>query len=254
LAEEQHAAAMPQVTRDEDYRSRLSYWFPRLQAAGLPVPRTVIVPLAEGEERDLWHLADGEESWALAAVCARLRDACRTPFGLDRCFLRTDFLSGKHGWKDTCCVLDLARLEHHVARLFEFSAMADFFGFPFDVLVVRELLPTAPVFTAFWGRMPITREFRCFVNHGVVVHRQPYWPPDSIAGYSPSADDWRRRLARISALTDAERLEIGLLAMRAWKAVGDGGYWSVDVLEVPGCGWMVTDMAEGEKSFRWEGV
>lgn len=37
----------------------LSYWFPLLDQAGLPVPRTIIVRASREAHRDLYHLLDG---------------------------------------------------------------------------------------------------------------------------------------------------------------------------------------------------
>lgn len=228
-------------------KTRLSYWFPLIQSAGLPVPKTEIVLSTVDEEAALWRGLDGEDG-DVSTLAARIREAALRLGGAP-VFLRTDLTSAKHDWQKSCFVGDLARVERHIYAIAEFSACADFMGLSFDTWVVRELLSTEPVFTAFWGHMPITREFRFFVKDGAIDHVQPYWPPDSIDGHTEDAW-WRTKLDRISGLSSDERAQLGALTVRAGEAVG--GFWSVDWLWTTDRGWVLTDMAEGERSFRWE--
>lgn len=222
-------------------RNCLSYWYPKLVEVGLPTPQTEIIHT----EVELAHLLDGNLPDGWTKFLGQLSRAA-TLVGLP-CFLRTGHLSDKHEWKRTCYVKALNDLGTHVAKLVEFSMICDFVGRPYDVWVVRELLNVQPIFTAFSGEMPITQEFRYFVRDGEIEHRQPYWPPNSIV--KPSVDDWKERLAAIS--DDAEhREELTDLAIRAGNSVG--GFWSIDMLRTTDRGWMVTDMAIGEDSFRWE--
>lgn len=230
-----------------DDLTRLSYWFPRIEAAGLPVPKTRIYRLLDGQVEDLMKILDNDDAGLATfdALKERLRKIIRDDFAYP-VFLRTDFTSGKHQWNETCFVRQPSDLGKSICRLVEYSCLADLFGLPFDTWVVREMLTTEPRFHAFYG-MPVTREFRLFVRDGVVEHVQPYWPPDSIE--RPTTDDWRDRLAAMNAITDNERLELSALARRANDAVP--GYWSVDFLETKDRGWVLIDMAEGEKSYRW---
>lgn len=226
-------------------RNCLSFWFPRLAVAGsgLPVPRTKIVR-ASG---DLTVALDGVQPEGWERFMDELVDACGD-IGLP-VFLRTGHGSGKHDWVSTCYVEDVAELPRHVGALVEWSLAADIMGLPTTVWAVRELIPTAPAFTAFGGHMPITREFRFFVRGGVVEHWQPYWPPDSI--YLPSETDWPLRLGRMAAITAGAREHLEWLAKQAVAAVG-GGFWSVDLLQDIDGQWWITDMAEGDRSFRWD--
>lgn len=241
------ALSAPPPVRVESL-TRLSYWFPLIAAAGLPVPATRFVWLTPVDAGELISLFDGETPKCFDRLVEDIRAAGAefgTPF-----FLRTDFTSGKHSWVDTCFVTDPRRIGHHVAGLVEFSEIADMFGgMPADVFVVREFLPTTPAFVAFHG-MPITREFRFFVRDGVIEHWQPYWPSGAFEYSEPSDPDWREKLANMSALPDSEYQELARLTQQASAAVP--GFWSVDWLHVVGRGWVLTDMAEGEKSYRWE--
>ncbi len=232
-----------------DELTRLSYWLPKIEAAGLPVPRTEIIRVPDD---DLIEVVDGKTPESFISLVANIWKASETigvPF-----FLRTDFTSGKHEWGRTCFVADVADTASHVAALIEYSECVDILGLPTDVWVVREMIRTKPLFHAFGGRMPITREFRFFIRDGIVEHVQPYWPANAFVGnlMPDTPADWAERLAKASRLTFDERNELTVLTFGACTALG-GGYWSVDWLQDADGKWWLTDMAEGEKSYRYGG-
>lgn len=232
-----------------DDRTCLSYWFPLIEAAGLPVPETRIVRT----DVDLSLLLDGEGPAGFEAFLSDLGNAARN-IGYP-CFLRTGLGSGKHDWLDTCYLTDPNALGQHVYNLVEWSHCADFMGLNHDVWVVRALIPTEPLFTAFYREFPVTREFRVFVGD-ITSDGEfpcavfPYWPEGSIA-QSPPTDcpDWPERLAEASRLSGEERDQLIFLAGWAADAVG-GGYWSADFLQDKNGNWWLTDMADGDRSFR----
>lgn len=232
-------------------RTCLSYWFPKLLTAGLPVPRTEIVRtdlrlsmLIYGEEcpPDLRVHAD-----SLASFVAELRTAA-DKIGYPA-FLRTGQGSGKHDWSRCCFLRDRDKIDHHVMALVEWSSMVDFIGLQTDVWAVREMLPVKPIGVCDrYGGMPVVKEFRFFIRDGNVICRHPYWPIDALNEGGLSAivpEGWYEEFCRIP-----EDLEP--LAVRVSKAFAKDGAWSVDLLETDR-GWYVTDMAEAERSFHWEG-
>lgn len=227
----------------------LSYWFPKLKAAGIPVPETRIVKT----DCDLLQLCDGREPKGVGDLFRDIRAAAHS-IGLP-CFFRTGHTSGKHDWENTCCLTHVSAIPQHVYALVEFSAMAGMIGggLDTDVWAVREMLPVQPRFTAFRGKMPITKEFRFFVKgDGQVVCHHPYWPPGSIQHASIPEDEWRVMLQAMSMFADEdEHFELTNLASNAAKAVG-GPAWSVDLLKTDR-GWYVTDMALAAQSFHWDG-
>ncbi len=238
----------------DDDPTRLSYWFPLIEAAGLPVPRTRIVRVSPEDMALLYPFClDGEGDPAvwrrlIAAIEAAARELPGPPW-----FLRTDYTSGKHSWKDTCYIPDLDDLPSHVSKLVEYSELCDMMGRPWDVWVVREFLKTRPCFHAFDGQMPITREFRYFVRDGVIESFQPYWPAFAIEGHfydRPEPEGWRETLARMSHLHPADMDKLDDMTLAASAAVP--GFWSVDWLETEDRGFVLCDMAEGEKSFRYD--
>lgn len=240
----------------------LSYWFPKLVAAGVPVPGTQIVTMPADLRSDFFAVFDGEPlSDRAKAWCAELGVVAATMGS--PCFLRTGQTSGKHNWSQTCYVADAAKIESHVLALIEFSECCDFMGLPWDVWCVREMLPTEPVGVAEdYGGMPFCREVRCFVRDGRIVCEHPYWPKQSIADGLVCTQEMVGHPLRkiVDAIYDAlSGNTFGLLTaddgyrplVEATAKVFDGA-WSVDVLKTSR-GWFVTDMALAHRSFHWDG-
>jgi hypothetical protein len=227
-------------------RTCLGYWFPKLEAAGVPVPETRIVRT----EMDLSELLDGQTPDGFQGFLDELlwagNEVGGRPF-----FLRTGHGSGKHEWRRTCYV-DEGNLGWHVAALVEWSHTTDIFGLPHQVWVVRRLLDTVPLFICEgYDGFPVTREFRVFIRDDEIECVLPYWPPDAVEQGKPDREDWRKVLADAARLSDDDAEQLGHLAGLASGAVG-GGYWSVDCLQTRDGGWYVTDMADGDRSFRWD--
>ena len=228
-------------------RNCLSYWFPRLKDAGLPVPDTTIVRTTVS----LMPILDGVLTPSMELFIHTLKHAAEVKakaYGWP-VFLRTGQGSGKHQWSETCCLKSAADVPQHVHNLVEWSATADFMGHPTDVWAVREMLPVDPlaILEGYHG-MPLVQEYRGFVTDGKVLCAHPYWPEAAIRqcfrGAIPLAIFEEMAKPAPPAAVDL----IGLVA----KAFADDGAWSVDVLKTRR-GYYVTDMAEAHRSFHWEG-
>lgn len=245
---------MNEVVRED--RNCLSYWFPRLKLAGLPVPRTILV-----EAPDLRGILDGLWDDASKQFLERLQGA-GAALGYP-VFLRTGHGSGKHQWRDTCFVTEPGRMSHHVYNLCEWSEMVSILGLPYRLWAVREMLPTTPYWHVYEG-MPVNREFRYFVRDGNVVCSHPYWPKDALTRGFPLVEgsdcfgeeeerqipaDFDERYKQLCSLSLYEVGHLRYLATQAALALGDGG-WSVDLLETTR-GWYVTDCAVAEESYHW---
>ncbi|MFI5296521.1 MAG: ATP-grasp domain-containing protein [Polyangiales bacterium] len=211
----------------------LAFWFEKLRATGVPVPRTTIVR-AEGSA----HLDPLLEELAKAAAA----------FGYP-VFLRTGHGSGKHQWKRTCFVPNEAALRDHVFALLEWSEVVDMLGLPTETWVVRELLPLVTTFRAFDGEMPINKERRYFIEGGRVLCHHPYWPERSIQ--EPDCDGWGVKLAALNEETDDEVRALTKLSECVSKAFD--GAWSLDWAQTTSGQWVAIDMAIAERSFHWDG-
>lgn len=226
----------------------LSHWFPLIEAAGAPVPATSITRITRDEQRDIFRVFDGEKSEFIETLAQRL-ETMATPLGRPF-FLRTGQGSGKHNWKNCCCVDGSKSLTHHIGSLIEWSECAGFMGLPWDVWVVREMLPTNPLFRCSrYGDFPVVREFRVFVDGPRVCYHVPYWPDGAVEEGKPDSLDWQDQLNIANGATEAEWQAIDDLASRCGAACG--GQWSVDVLDTAR-GWFVTDMAVAERSYGYD--
>ena len=233
----------------------LSHWFPILQAAGVPVPRTEIVRCREGTDLTT-SFADGDAPNGWTDFIADLGAA------VDRigcpCFLRTGQGSGKHQWKDTCCLTERSLLATHVGTLVEWSECAGMLGLPCDVWCVREMLPVDPVaILDAYGDMPLVPELRVFVKGGSVVCRHWYWPAGAIC------KGFRREPENIGEIITDSRPSLtfgagngpGTIAVFVALALDKafpGSAWSVDLL-LTKRGWYATDCALAGESFHWPG-
>ena len=227
----------------------LSYWFPKLERSGVPVPRTTI-------------LHDGEN---LVAQIEHASADYGYPF-----FLRTGQESGKHSWDRTCFVRSADAIRDHVAALFdaalsEWREMVDFLGLESNVWVVREYLPVEPIATVYRG-MPLVAEARSFIGGGKILCSHPYWPADAIRkgmtcphgtlgklddDECALCDDLAKAYFAAADLTMREP-EWRPIVESVAAAFADDGAWSVDVIHTQR-GYFITDMAEMARSFHWAG-
>jgi hypothetical protein len=232
-------------------KTSLTYWFPLIEKAGLPVPKTEILTMPLESQAYIWMAFDCRGKGEAAPVEPFYDDlkAAARRMGLP-CFLRTAQTSAKHSWKRTCFLESIEKIRQHVFEIAEFSVCADMMGLDWSTWVVRELLPTIP-----YGRcpnyedFPVCKEFRYFVKEGKVICSHPYWPLESLedGGWEPDAP-MDVAYADLCSSSGSEN-ELVALAEKAGAAVG--GSWSIDILETEK-GWYVTDMAEAYKSFHWE--
>ncbi len=225
----------------------ISYWFPRIEAAGLPVPRTDLLCMDGDTAIDFYRVFDGKAPGARCVPFCEKVAECSDRMGYP-CFLRTGLTSGKHNWDNTCHLGSREDILIHVIAIIEYSECVDMMGLPFDVWAVREMLPVQPLAVCRkWANMPVCREFRVFVNDDKVQCMHPYWPSDVLdqggaVGVDGSIDIDRLNVASV------DDVDLYSLASSAGEAVG--GSWSVDLLTTSR-GWYVTDMAEADRSYHW---
>lgn len=231
--------------------TNLSYWFPKIRDAGLPVPRTEILEMPDNVVMEAYSLFDHAAVPPLVEEWIKKLEAIIDGFGRP-VFLRTGHTSGKHDWQNTCYVGPNSNVISNVYAIMEYSEINGMFGeLPWQTWVVREMLPIEPVTVCRgFGDMPVTKEFRVFVDGEKVECFHPYWPVKAL--HQGSAGDLSvETYGKLCSFeSEDEEREVLDLASRAGKAVG--GRWSVDVLKTKR-GWFVTDMAEAEKSYHWEG-
>lgn len=226
----------------------LSYWFPKLEVAGVPVPKTILV---DGKDAviGICEAYDGNDPGPafqhLVEAVTKAAEEIGYPI-----FLRTGQTSAKHNWNRTCFVQNEDEIPQHIFAIAEYSEMCSLIGLPYTVWAVREFLPTEPfgVCEAYHD-MPVCREFRAFIKDGNQICRHPYWPLEALqkGGFVPDhGHSTEGAYELLCHIRDGE--EFDRIVCKVGEAIDDA--WSVDLLDTAN-GWYVTDMAEAEKSFHW---
>ena len=237
--------------RMNDYETReplssMCYWWPRLLRCDVPQPQTVEVmnPLTR---RECVEIGSGEcetvpQAWTrLMSALSISAMSFTEPF-----FLRTDVLSGKHFFVDTCYVQNRNRLSFHVQQLLETAECADMMGFPTKAFYIRKYIQPFAAFRAFKG-FPVAKEWRVFIRDGLVECAHFYWPEETIM--RADLPNWKELLQHLQQVDDrVEACRLATLVGREFRE----GFWSVDVMfAADGSPWVI-DMADGERSFHDE--
>ena len=224
-------------------KNSLLYWFPKIRTLDIPVPRTKWVTVNENLAQYVYS-----NKGFPAKLKRRLKNCGRT-VGYPL-FLRTDLLSGKHNWEQTCYVKSEDELIQHVYALIEESACAGVLGLDIRAFVFREFIELDWKFKAFRG-LPISRERRYFIKDGKVLCHHPYWIEDAIArGWHkyPLPANWREILKQLNVETPEEVQVLTEYAEKVAKTVD--GYWSIDFAYSKSGKWYLIDMARGLASWH----
>lgn len=224
-------------------------WLPVIEAAGLPTPKTIVVPYSH---RDILPIFDGQP----AAEAHRLANAVHeaaTKIGYP-VFLRTDLSSAKHGGRKAWCAGDETEVGRAVYDTLEYNEMAHWMepnGQP-RAFLVRQFLDLPAPFTAFHG-LPISNEWRFFADENVLICAHPYWPEEALEEHlDAEVANWRELLRASIGLLPGEAATLGQMAVDAATACG-GGRWSVDFAKDREGKWWLLDMARMESSWHWPG-
>lgn len=227
-------------------------WLPPLVEAGLPVPRTEIVPydhlhiIAMLED---FALEDEGEQWHRVVMKAR-EAAERIGYPV---FIRNDLTSAKHEGPRAYRASEPADVARVLSENAEDAEMKLWPAGPFpEAFLVREWLDLEAPFRAFGGH-PIAREWRFFVRRDESGCAHFYWTHDAIR----DADDpeWERRLEELSGAT-AEIMNVvhplARRAKRALDAVVPRGEWSIDFAKDTSGKWWLIDAAPADQSWHPE--
>ena len=226
----------------------MSYWYPRIKGL-VPTPQTELLVLSPEDGHDMARVLDGDSPQSIERVYRFVAEAAQRMGGYP-VFLRTGHGSGKHNWDRTCRVARSKEIADHIHNLIEWSHLADMLGLPHNVWAVRRMLAVEPIccLPTYCG-LPLVPEWRVFIRDHKVQCSHPYWPPRAVnIGLGKySAATGAAILRYQAAPTPAEAIlyaeDIGAVL---------AGYWSVDVLQAKD-GLYVIDMAQGERSWHWDG-
>ena len=225
-------------------RNSALIWFPAIEAAGLPVPRTIMVPYSH---RDILPIFDGEAVPEFIRLQAEVEKAA-LEIGVPA-FLRTDLCSAKHSGPRSYLISNAAACGQQVFETLEDVEMKFFMEREGpQTMMVREFLDLDATFTAFHG-LPIAREWRIFADGEHVICRHPYWPEEALEGHV-TEPGWEAQLAALHVWPEGAGLEA--MAVTAAKTCG-GAAWSVDFARDKGGKWWLIDMALSGDSYHWPG-
>ena len=219
-------------------------WLPKIEAAGLPTPKTLVIPY---NHKSITPIFDGEHCPEMDRLVCSVDEAA-SDFACP-VFVRTDLGSAKHSGPKAYR-LDDEPCGRLLFRLLEDQEMK--FWMNRDgpqAILVREFLDLEAKFEAFHG-LPVTKEFRFFSDGSGVICKHPYWPAGAIEEHIDDSrfPRWREDLEELHAL-DAD---LSQMAIRA-AIVQGGGTWSVDFAQDRTGKWWLIDMATAKDSYHWEG-
>lgn len=231
-------------------KTSMLYWWPKVEDLGIPVPKTEIVEIPFEVFCDYMDFPETKKEPKIVDYMEEVFTKAReVGYPL---FLRTDLSSKKHSWEKSCYVEEEKDLTRHIWQVVEGNFTADIFGLQCEALVLREYIPMASQFTAFWGNLPINPERRYFVRDGKVECHHPYWTADSIlkSGATPSKPNWEELLLKIDEEPPNEVELLTKYSIMVAKLLP--GFWSVDFCKAKDGRWILIDLAEGEKSWHPE--
>ena len=230
-------------------------WWPKVKdLTGVPMPRTVFVPIPV--DAPIYSVLDGkvEEPW-WKDITAAVDEVKVAEFNDQPVFIRSDLMSNKHMAKI------VARKGSDIPGvlwgIIEVHGMAFMMADP-EAFVVREWLNLSQSdgrdFAAFGDLfedspvgLRIGRERRYFVKDGEVVCRHPYWPTAAIR--HPQSTEWEKNLRAMNEFSSGE---LRLTTMAESISGQLGGYWSVDFARTLNDVWYFIDAAQGKESYHWE--
>jgi hypothetical protein len=226
-------------------------WLPKIIEAGLPTPKTEVVPynhalVVQCLESD--SVIDANHEYE--RIANHILIACKKLYY--PCFLRTDLSSAKHAGQSAYMIEDDEDIPGSLSMTLEDNEMK-FWLEPDSnkpqAMLVREWLDLEAPFSAFTFHK-IAREWRFFANADGVICFHPYWPEESIQFHGMSEPDgWRAELTKLHEIPDNID-ELKAMAIKAAKVYGQTS--SVDFARDVNGRWWLTDMAVAEDSFHWE--
>lgn len=219
-------------------KNSLLFWYPKICHLGIKTPQTDWLLLNDKEKKEYWE----GDSCNVARINQFIK--CFNP----PIFVRTDQASNKWMWQKSCYIENYDNLNSQIFEIICMNRIADMMGLPIEAIVVREYIPMAEKFRAFYG-MPVNPERRYFIYDGKVLCHHPYWIESSIKFFNiDEPENWKHLLKEAN---DETKEEIELLSFYASQiAEVMEGYWSVDFCLSQNGEWILIDMANGYESWH----
>ena len=229
-------------------RNSALIWLPKIEALGLPTPKTIIVSydhrfFAGGME-------DGKDlSEPMKTLAGLIQEACeRIGYPV---FIRTDLGSAKHSGPSSYQINKFDEIKGVLYRLIEDQEIKYWFEERPAAFLVREFLTLDASFTAFHG-LPIAREWRFFADGEKVKCFHPYWPADVLKDHL-GRKEWKKAKGTLADHHTIPGCIVALSEMAVMAAGCVGGDWSVDFAMDKNGKWWLIDCATARDSWHWPG-
>jgi len=227
-------------------KTSMLYWYPLTKSLNIPQPKTEVA--IRKEIKEWFPILDKGLSKTDKDILFLKASMIGYPL-----FMRTNYSSAKHDFKNTCYVPDRESLLQHIFNLFETNYCRNLYP---EALILREYIELDWKFKAFLD-LPIAPERRYFISDGEVVCHHPYWPEDAIKFYTHNISEsypaklyWHESLAEMNIESPEE---IKLLKDYATK-IGSvlEGEFSVDFAKGRNGKWYFIDAASAIQSWHPE--
>lgn len=225
--------------------SNMVYWYSRIYKHVL-TPETYFVPIGISCIDYIYSLHDSKpdlkRKMAFDDLVKGVSNIIEHFDG--EAFIRSSHTSAKHDWKDSCFVSKGVDIDKHVLAVIDYGMNTSSCDMP-TTIAVRRLIETTPAFHAF-NEMPITKEYRLFIQDGRIVAWQPYWHKEVFKGHAETAD-----IEKLDSLYVNAKEDIRFLMLETYENIIPNihGNWSVDWLQSSDGQWYMIDMAEAHKSY-----
>jgi hypothetical protein len=156
-------------------------------------------------------------------------------------FVRTDEISRKHDWINTCYVEKKEDFYHHVQSLVSDSKIL---GEKCRAILIRKFLKLESSFEYFNG-MPVSKERRYFIDGGEVRCHHAYW---NEVAFDSLTREMKEKLDVINHEDDDEIATLTAMASRV-ASVLDGAFSLDFALDVYGTWWLI-DCATSRNSYH----
>lgn len=237
-----------------------SYWFPKIEKCGLPVPKSAVIQIPSEITEFLYDEKMKEYKDALIAFLENEFDkndavkAMRNKMG----FVKNGIFSNKFDAAASCfCFITPDDIAHNLAWI-NYESLCVMAGGE-DELVIRERIHHySEVTPCIYDGLPLRSEFRVFYDFDAQkpLYIVDYWDFNNVFPYLRSKTDiivFGHEKERLSqTFTDKKDEVLELVGTHMKNVSGLSGRWSVDImLDEKGKYWLI-DMAIAAHSAYWD--
>lgn len=235
--------------------NNFSYWFPKIEKCGIPVPESIIIPVPIPVMKSFFFEEDGDKERVRAFVRDSLLPAIPESFG-NRVFVKNGCFSNKFDFKH-------CSPERTEDALYEAVSHIQYDSFCFDTggnteIVVRKFIGGSDdsFKDTIYEGMRLRPEIRVFhdFDSGRSLYAANYWDWDycheAISRHESDKAVYEKAYPTLESVFGAHKDQALELVQSKMKGVDLKGVWSADLMYAEGRWWLI-DMALGHMSAYW---